>query len=90
MGCCLFAMLLAGAPRLAFVFMWVFRPVQTQNAFTSFWWALLGVLFMPWTALTWVFVYPGGVAGFDWLWIGIAVLIDVGTYVGNVRAKQMR
>lgn len=83
MGCCLFASILAGAPRLAFILMWVFRPTQTQPAFDSLFLALIGWIFIPWTTLTYAFVYSNGIVGFDWLVLGGAVLIDVGTYTGG-------
>ena len=41
--------------------------------------ALLGVLFLPVTTIVWVLVAPGGVASFDFLWLGIAVFLDVGS-----------
>jgi hypothetical protein len=84
MGCCLFAVLLAGAPRLAFVLWWV------QATFSNFIWPLVGVLLVPWTTIMYVIVYPAGINGFDWLWLGLALAIDIGTYVGNGRARQMQ
>ena len=32
---CLFSLLLAGAPRLALVFLWIFRPERIEFAFDS-------------------------------------------------------
>ena len=90
MGCCLFAIMLAGAPRLAFLVWWLFQPFRMQATFPNFIWPLLGVVFLPWTTLMYVIVFPGGVTGFDWLWLGLALVIDIGTYVGNGRARQMR
>jgi len=83
MGCCLFAVILAGAPRFAFLLMWLFQPVRINATFDTFIWPALGVLFAPWTALMYVFVFPGGITGFDWVWLGLAAAIDIGTYVGN-------
>lgn len=90
MGCCLFAIMLAGAPRLAFLVWWLFQPVRMQATFTSFFWPLLGVLFIPWTTLMYVIVFPAGITGFDWLWLGLALAVDISTYAGNYRARQMR
>lgn len=90
MGCCLFAVLLAGAPRLAFVIWWIFQPVRMQATFTNFIWPLLGVILVPWTTIMYVIVFPGGINGFDWLWLGLSLAVDISTYVGNVRARQMR
>ena len=90
MGCCLFAVMLAGAPRLAFLLWWLFQPYRMNATFHTIIWPLVGVLFLPWTTLMYVIVYPGGINGFDWLWLALALMVDIGTYVGNGRARQMR
>jgi len=90
MGCCLFASLLAGAPRIAFLFFWLFRPVQVQAAFSSFWLALLGVIFLPWLTLAYVFVVPGGITWFDWIILGLGLALDIATYTGGGAANKRR
>ena len=90
MGCCLFATVLAGAPRLAFLLWWLFQPVRINATFSSFLWPLLGVLFVPFTTLMYVIVFPGGIVGFDWVWLGLAVAIDISTYGGGARARSQR
>jgi hypothetical protein len=90
MGCCLFALLLAGAPRFAFLMWWLFQPLRIDATFNTFLWPLLGVVFAPWTTIMYVIVFPGGILGFDWLWLALAVAIDVSTYGGNWRARQTR
>ena len=83
MGCCLFAILLAGAPRLAMLIWWIFQPYRMQATFHSFIWPLLGVIFIPWTTIMYVIVYPGGINGFDWVWPKSLVLY--GTRVASGR-----
>ncbi len=90
MGCCLFAVLLAGAPRLAFLLWWIVQPHRMQLTFGTFIWPLVGLIFVPWTTIMYVLVYPGGINGLDWLWLGLALAIDVSTYAGNYRARQMQ
>jgi hypothetical protein len=90
MGCCLFALALAGAPRLAFLVWWLFQPFRMAATFSTFIWPLLGVIFAPWTTLMYTLVYPAGINGFDWLWLALAVAIDISTYGGNWRARQQR
>ena len=48
--------------------------------FTSFIWPLLGLIFMPFATLMYVLLWvPGvGVTGWDWFWVGIAALLDIG------------
>jgi hypothetical protein len=48
--------------------------VEQQN----FIWPLLGVLFIPFTTLMYVIVYPRGIKGPDWLWLGLVLAIDIG------------
>lgn len=86
--CCFFTILLLLGPRVANVIWWIAQPVRwvgaTEiSAFNSFIWPLLGTIFVPWTTLMYVLVFPGGVNGFDWLWLGLAVLADIGMYAGG-------
>ena len=76
---CLFGMFAAFAPRLAFLFFWIARPVQVNAAFNTFIFPCLGIIFLPFTTLMWVLLYtPGvGMVGMDWLWIGLAVGLDI-------------
>jgi hypothetical protein len=90
MGCCLFATVLAGAPRLAFLFWWLFQPVRINATFSSIFWPILGVLFVPFTTLMYVIVFPGGIVGLDWLWLGLALAVDISTYGGGARARSQR
>lgn len=87
MGCCLFATLIAGAPRLAFLLWWLFQPVRINATFSTFIWPLLGVIFLPWTTIAYVAVFPGGIVGFDWVVLGLAVLVDIATYGGGYRSR---
>jgi hypothetical protein len=88
MGCCLFASVLAGAPRLALVLWWVFQPLRINATFSGFIWPLLGILFLPWTTLVYVMVYPHGINGLDWLWLGLAFMVDLGAYGGGARSRR--
>lgn len=81
--CCFFTTLVFLGPRAASLIWWLVNPVRWQATFSSFIWPLLGFLFVPWTTLMYVLVAPGGVVGFDWLWLGLAVLADIGMYAGG-------
>lgn len=87
MGCCLFAILIAGMPRFAFLLWWLFQPVRMNATFDTFLWPLIGVIFAPWTTIMYVLVFPAGISGFDWVWLALAAFIDIGTYAGNWRAR---
>lgn len=75
---CLVVMLGAFFPRLAVLFIWLARPVYFDAAINSAFLAILGIIFLPFTTLTYVLLWqPTGMAGFDWVWLGLAFLIDI-------------
>jgi hypothetical protein len=81
--CCFFTTLVFLGPRAAILIWWLVNPVRWQATFSSFIWPLLGFLFVPWATLMYVLVAPGGVVGLDWIWLGLAVLADIGMYAGG-------
>ena len=52
----------------------------------SWFWALLGLIFVPWTTLMFTLVYP--IVGFDWVWLGIAVLADISAYAAGAARRR--
>ena len=53
-------------------------------AFNNSWlWPVLGLVFVPWLTLMYVLVAPGGIVGFDWVWLGLALVGDIGSYSGG-------
>ncbi len=87
--CCLFTVLVFLGPRFGGILWWLIQPNRwvgeaNISAFDSFIWPLLGIIFLPWTTLMYVAVAPGGVEGlWEWLFLGLAVVIDVGAYAGG-------
>ncbi len=82
--CCFFTALVLFGPRLAILIWWLINPARWAAAFTgSFIWPLLGFLFLPWTTIMYVIVFPGGVVGFDWIWLGLGLLADISSYAGG-------
>ncbi len=81
---CLLVLLAAFAPRLIVVFAWIARPAYFDAVFDTFLFPLLGLIFLPFTTLMWLLVGapPQGVEGLEWLWIVLAVLLDLSHY-GN-------
>ena len=81
---CLLVLLAAIAPRLVLLFVWLFTSLVTR-AFDSFIVPLLGIIFLPLTTLVYVLFFdPGvGVTGFGWLWVALALIVDIGTYGGG-------
>jgi hypothetical protein len=67
---------------------YLIRPVYVNAAFDSFIWGFLGFLFLPWTTLTYILVYPGGVLGFDFIILGLGVFADMATYFGGYNNRE--
>lgn len=89
MGCCLFALILAGAPRVATVLWWIARPEVFTDLFSTWMLPVIGVLFLPWTTLAYVLIgkNPGL---FEWFILGFAFLLDIGAYGGGGGAARKR
>ena len=79
--CCLFASLALIGPRFVLLLVWIFGD-RVDRAFDSWIWPLLGLFFLPWTTLAYVFAWqPGGVQGtWDYLLIALGVALDIATY----------
>ena len=82
---CLLVLLSAFAPRLVVVFAWIARPAYVDAVFDTWIFPLLGLIFLPFTTLMWLFLGapPEEIAGFDWLWIVLAVLLDLSHYANT-------
>jgi hypothetical protein len=88
--CCLFTTLVLFGPRLAILVWWLIDPVRWNQAFATFLWPLLGFLFLPWTTLMYVIVFPGGVTGFDWVWLILMFIADIASYTGGAYGNRDR
>ena len=86
--CCFFLALIAFGPRLAALIWWLVNPVRWQLAFTNFIWAILGVIFLPWTTIFYMIVFPGGIVGLDWIWLGLGLLFDIMSYTSGAWRRK--
>lgn len=85
---CLFGFLALISPRLAFGVIWIFSD-RVEMAFDHIWMAVLGLLFLPWTALVYTLAYApeGGVSSKGWALVFLAFLVDVYSYVRSTTAR---
>ena len=82
--CCMLTALILVGPRLAILVWWLLAPVYVSNAFNSILLSLLAFLFIPWTVLMYLLIYPGGVVGFwEWLLLILGIVADVASYAGG-------
>jgi succinate dehydrogenase/fumarate reductase cytochrome b subunit len=93
--CCLIAALFAFGPRAAILVWWLIEPVRWNAAFDTFLWPLVGFLVAPWTTLMYVAVLPGGINGFDYVWLGFGIAFDLfswssGAYTNRNRMPMYR
>ena len=87
---CLFVLLAAFAPRLLLIFAWIARPNYFDAVFDTWIFPLLGLIFLPFTTLIYLFLGapPENIEGLDWLWIGLAVLLDLAHYANTYTQRD--
>ena len=90
---CLLALLALISPRLVLFLLWIFSNVLSR-AFDSWIVPLLGFFLLPWTTLTYAAFWDWGsghhVTGFEWFFVVLAFLIDVGSYGFGQRMRSRR
>ncbi|WKZ30991.1 MAG: hypothetical protein QY318_04060 [Candidatus Dojkabacteria bacterium] len=77
---CLFFIILLFGPRLGLLSWWLVSPARFNIVFETWIWPFIGLVFLPWTTLMYVAVGTNGVVGFDWVWLGLALLADIASY----------
>ncbi len=82
--CCFFTTLLLLGPRFGFLVYWLIAPVRVNAAVANFnfpWLvSLAGLIFIPWTMLMYVMIFP--LNGWDWMWLGFGLAADIASYFG--------
>lgn len=71
---------------------WIARPVMMDAAFGSFIIPCLGWIFLPFTTLMYVFLVQGAgrIQGLDWLWLFLAVVLDLASIGASAAANRDR
>jgi len=84
--------LLPAFSRMMLLMYWIARPVQMNLAFSTFILPCLGFMFLPFTTLmyAWLVQGAGGIQGLDWLWLIIAVLLDLASVAGAAAVNRNR
>ena len=78
--CLLLAIFVLLGPRALIFFWWLVEPQRWAITFQTAFVPIIGFLFLPWTTIMYVLVFPGGIEGLDWLWLGIGLAVDVASY----------
>jgi hypothetical protein len=86
--CCFLALLLLAGPRVGFIIFWLipYGNAMVNNAFRTIVWPIIGLIFAPWATLVYTLVFP--VADLDWIWIGLAAMVDIASYVGGATRRH--
>jgi hypothetical protein len=76
------AILLAAVvgPRAINVVWWLLDPARWAATFGGPLVPILGILFLPWTTIAWVFTMPSATNGLGFVAVSIGLLADLGTY----------
>jgi len=89
--CCFWSVLVLFGPRLAIMIWWFIRPGYYAVVFNSFFAAILGMVFLPWTTLMYLIVYgANGIVGFDYAWLAMAILMDIASYGGSAYGNRKK
>ncbi len=99
--CCFTTIFLVLASRIAIVVWWLTDPQRFADAVKALqlpggltlpvWaWTLLGFLFLPWTTLAYLYVFPGGIVGAEWIVLIIALFFDLSGHGGSYRHRHYR
>ena len=86
---CLFILLTMLSPRLGIVVVWAFTN-YVSRAFDTWFWPLLGLIFLPWTTLIYILVAApaGGITFWGWLMVGLGLLSDVAAHAQAYTNRQ--
>ena len=90
--CCLVAILAIFGPRLAFIATWIFSNRVAIAFHHGVLVPLLGLIFLPWTALMYVLAYApvGGVTGIGWIFVALGLAADIGAYTSGAYQRGRR
>ncbi len=97
--CCLTTIFLVLASRIGIVVWYLADPRRFTNgvealnlpsslALPAWVFGLLGFLFLPWTTLAYLYVFPGGIVGIDWLILLVAFVVDLSGHGGSYRHRH--
>ncbi len=88
--CCFVLTLGLLGPRAAFLATWLFTD-RVQFAFSGgVFVPLLGLIFLPWTALAYTFAWTpvNGVSALGWAVVGLGFVLDVATYSSRAAGRR--
>ena len=89
--CCVISALFFIGPRAGLLIWWLLKPGRFNMVYNNLLLPLIGTIFLPVTTLTYTVIYRpalGRLAGMDWLWIFIALMVDFSLYGGGIFSRR--
>lgn len=97
--CCISTIFLVLVSRVGILLWWLANPqlrdlpfrnwvLPGNLTFPAWLWTLAGAIFLPWTTLAYLFLFQGGISGYEWLVLGIALLVDLAGHGGSYRHRH--
>jgi hypothetical protein len=88
--CCFFTVLVFLGPRAGILLWYLINPSIWARAFPQSWLVpLAGSILVPWTTMMYVLLFQGGITGFEWVWIGLALFVDIAWWAGGGFRKRL-
>jgi len=82
--CCFFVVLVFLGPRAGILLWYLINPARWALAFPQSWLVpLAGSILVPWMTMMYVILFPGGITGFEWVWLGLGLLADIAWWAGG-------
>ncbi|MDO9546601.1 MAG: hypothetical protein Q7J07_07610 [Pelolinea sp.] len=86
--CCVISTLFFLGPRAGLLIWWLLNPSRFSLVYNNLLMPIIGMIFLPATTLTYTFIYKPSFGGLDWVWIIIALMVDLSLYGGGIFSKR--
>ena len=89
--CCVISAFFFFGPRAGLFIWWLVDPGRFSMVYNNLLLPIIGTIFLPVTTLTYTVIYQspfGSLSGLDWLWIFIALMVDLSLYGGGIFSRR--
>jgi hypothetical protein len=89
--CCVISSLFFLGPRAGLFIWWLVDPNRFSYIFNNLLIPMIGFIFLPVSTIAYTLIYKpefGSLVGMDWLWMAIAVMVDMSLYGGGVFSRR--
>ena len=89
--CCVISSIFFLGPRAGLLIWWLVNPNRFSLIYNNLLMPIIGLIFLPVSTLTYTLIYKpsfGSLVGLDWVWMAIAVMVDLSLYGGGVFSRR--